>query len=86
MVTRLQGEKFVYQTKSGIVVCSGLDNACYTSTDMIDIGVEFLSDNNINKIIFIKARISPSSKIDLIIGRPTIKKHNFWTRLHRTGQ
>ena len=78
MVTRLRGEKFVYQTKSGIVVCSGLDNSCYTSTDMIDIGVEFLADSNITKIILINTRISPYSKVDLIIGRPTIKKHNFW--------
>ena len=78
MVKRLRGEKFVYQTKCGIVVCSGLDNACYTTNDMIDIGVEFLADNNLTKVIFIKTRISPASKIDLIIGRPTIKKHNFW--------
>lgn len=77
MVERLRGEKFLYHTKSAILVCSGLDNACYTTTAMLDIGLEFISDDNITQIFFIKARISNSSKIDLIIGRPTIKKLNF---------
>ena len=43
---------------------------------MVNIGVEIFSDENIKKIFFIKARISNFSPVDLIIGRPTIKKLN----------
>ena len=41
---------------------------------MLDIGVEFTMDDNIKKIIYLKCRIFQLSKIDLIIGRPSIKK------------
>jgi hypothetical protein len=78
LVRRLNGEKFIYNTKREVMVCSGLDNACYATRELIDIGVEFLTENNIIKIIFLSARISATSSIDLIVGRPTIKKHNFW--------
>ena len=75
MLQRLQGEKFVYRTTTPSVVCSGLDNSCYDSSEVLDIGVEFYGDDNLKKIIFLKCRIFPLSKVDLIIGRPTIKKH-----------
>ena len=78
LVRRLNGEKFIYNTKREVMVCSGLDNACYATRELIDIGVEFLTENNITKIISLSARISATSSIDLIVGRPTIKKHNFW--------
>ena len=42
---------------------------------MLDIGVEFTMDDNIKKIIYLKCRIFQLSKIDLIIGRPSIKKY-----------
>ena len=77
MLRRLQGGKYVYRTTATIVVCSGLDNACYPTSEMIDIGVEFSTDEKINKVIFLKYRIFHLSKIDLIIGRPSIKKHRF---------
>ena len=42
---------------------------------MLDIGVEFSMDDNVKKkIIYLKCRIFQLSKIDLIIGRPSIKK------------
>jgi hypothetical protein len=75
MLQRLQGEKFVYRTVTPSVVCSGLDNSCYDSNEILDVGVEFFGDDNIKKIIFLKCRIFPFSKVDLILGRPTIKKH-----------
>lgn len=75
MLQRLQGEKFVYRTTTPSVVCSGLDNSCYDSSEVLDIGVEFYGDDNLKKIIFLKCRIFPLSKVDLIIGRPTIKRH-----------
>ena len=77
MIRRLQGEKFIYRTSTAIVVCSGLDNACYPTTEMIDVGVEFSTDEKIKKIIYLKCRIFHLSKIDLIIGRPSIKKYGF---------
>ena len=58
-------------------MCSGLDDACYPTNEMIDVGVEFHTDNKINKIIFLKCRIFHLSKLDLIIGRPSIKKYKF---------
>ena len=88
MVKKLKGEKFLYHTKSAILVCSGLDNACYTTTAMLDIGIEITSDDNIKQIFFIKTRVSESSKVDLIIGRPTIKKLNFlkWSPSHFSSE
>ena len=77
MVRRLRGEKFVYRTTTTIVVCSGLDDACYPTNEMIDVGIEFHTDKMINKIIFLKCRIFHLSKLDLIIGRPSIKKYKF---------
>jgi hypothetical protein len=52
MLQRLQGEKFVYRTVTPSVVCSGLDNSCYDSNEILDVGVEFFGDDNIKKIIF----------------------------------
>ena len=75
MLQRLQGEKFVYRTINRTVVCSGLDNSCYDSSEVLDIGIEFYGDDKIKKIIFLKCRIFPLSKVDLIIGRPTIKRY-----------
>jgi hypothetical protein len=77
MISRLHGEKFVYRTSTATVVCSGLDNACYPTTEMIDVGIEFSTDEKIKKIIYLKCRIFHLSKIDLIIGRPSIKKYGF---------
>ena len=44
---------------------------------MIDVGVEFSTDENIKKIIFFSAEFFNYQKIDLIIGRPSIKKYGF---------
>jgi hypothetical protein len=77
MVKRLKAEKFIYHTKNNIVVCSGLDNACYSTNALLEIEVEFLTDDNLTKLIFINTRISETSTIDLIIGRPTLKKIQF---------
>ena len=39
LLTRLKGQHFVYKTATPITVCSGLDNACYTSSDMVDVAI-----------------------------------------------
>ena len=49
----------------------GVEDECFIKLE------EFLTDKNIIKIIFLKCRVFRLSKIDLIIGRPSIKLHGF---------
>ena len=79
VVEALKAENYVYLAKTPISVCSGLDNVCYTTNKMLDILVTYVHEITKSKIsISLSTFISPSSPIDLIIGRATIKKHNFF--------
>ena len=75
---RLKGEHQVYRTAQSLTVCSGLDGTCYTSSDMLDIAILIITPKGTPKIIRLSVRINPSSSCDLIIGRKSLKKHNFY--------
>ena len=78
LLDRLKGQRFIYRTTQPITVCSGLDGACYTSSDMLDIAILIHTPRNTPKIIRFSVRINPSSSCDFIIGRKSLKKHNFF--------
>ena len=67
--------KPVINSAAKLSVCSGLDNTCYDISKSVIISVNYLDErlNNINTFE-IKAIISETSPLDLIIGRATIKK------------
>lgn len=78
LLARLKGEIFVYQAPVPLTVCSGLDGTCYTSADMIYIAILIHAPRGFPKIIRFSVRINPSSSCDFIIGRKSLKKHNFF--------
>jgi hypothetical protein len=61
-------------------VCSGLDNHCLQSTDVIDILVEFLI-KDIKSLFTLTCHITSSGPLNLIIGRESIKKYDLVTKL-----
>ena len=67
-----------YTSPTPLVVCSGLDGTCYSNDTVIDVGINFKSFNNICHTIYLTLRVNPSSTIDLIIGRVTLNKYNFY--------
>ena len=72
-------------------VCSGLDNTCYDISKSVIISVNYLNER-LNKIntFEIKAIISDTSPLDLIIGRATIKDlslvHNVPSQFRNVGK
>ena len=76
-VDRLQGHKSVYTSPESLTICSGLDNTCYKKDQVIDIGLTFVTHNHLIKTIFLTMRLIPNT-IDLILGRETLKKYNFF--------
>ena len=74
-LTLLKGTHMLRAADERILVCSGLDNKCLASNVMLDITVEFDSDN-ITYAIDIPVRISNNSPLGCIIGIDTIKKFN----------
>ena len=78
LLARLDGKDYVYQTPTPLLVRSGLDSSVYSSSDMIDIAIHFLTSKGLPKTIRLSVRISPSSSIDLIIGLKSFKRHNFF--------
>jgi len=81
VVNELDASHYVYHSKNKFSVCSGLDNTCYESNDLLDLFITYIDERNNNKkSINITAFISKNSPIDLIIGRSTIKKYNFFNR------
>ena len=78
LVHKLHGENFVYITPHPLTVCSGLDNTCYVRDQVIDIGLTFVTHSLVIKTIYLTVRLIPT-KIDLIIGRQTLKKLNFFS-------
>jgi hypothetical protein len=74
---QLHGTDYVYHKKRSITVCSGLDDHCFETNAVVDLCLVFSSELNKEIIIFITAFVSRDSKVDLILGRQTLKKHNF---------
>ena len=75
LLRKLNGSDSVRRTDYPIRVCSGLDNHCIDSLDVVDILISFEAKNK-NHLIPLTCRISQRGAIDLIIGRETIKKYN----------
>ena len=74
IVDRFSIKPVVYSTAK-LSVCSGLDNTCYDISKSVIISVNYLNER-LNKLstFEIKAIITETSPLDLIIGRATIKK------------
>jgi hypothetical protein len=80
IVGLLDASDYIYHSKKAFSVCSGLDNTCYESNDLLDLLITYLDERNNKKLsIFITAFISKNSPIDLILGRASIRKFNFVT-------
>ena len=77
-VNKLQGHHYVYTSPDALTICSGLDNTCYIKDQVIDIGMTFVTHDLLIKTIFLTLRIIPNT-IDLILGRATLKKFNFFS-------
>ena len=78
VVDRLVGNKLSYTSPHPMTVCSGLDSTCYQSAQVIDIGISFFTSAKIKKTIFLTARINAATTVDLIIGRESLYRHNFF--------
>ena len=74
LLKRIKGSDCLYKTDQPIRVCSGLDNHCIDSSDVVDVLVSFKVKNKYFSIP-LTCRISLSGPVDLIIGRDSIKKH-----------
>jgi hypothetical protein len=78
LVHKLNGEKHVYTSPTPLTICSGLDNTCYIRDQVIDIGIIFVTHDLVIKTIYLTVRLIPNN-IDLILGRQTLKKLNFFS-------
>jgi hypothetical protein len=72
-LTLLGGIGLEYISPEPLRVCSGLDNACYDSTHVVDVLVSFI-ECNIKHTFILTNRISLNGKVNLIIGRDSIKQ------------
>ena len=68
LLSRLEGKDYVYQTPTPLLVRSGLDSSTYSSSDMLDIAIRFLTCKGVPRLVRLSVRINPSSDIDLING------------------
>jgi hypothetical protein len=82
LLKRIKGSDCLYKTDQPIRVCSGLDNHCIDSSDVVDVLVSFKVKNKYFSIP-LTCRISLSGPVDLIIGRDSIKKH--WFLFYQTS-
>jgi hypothetical protein len=82
LLLQLHGRNKTYKTTKPLQVCSGLDNHCLPSTDVIDIQVEILI-KNIKSSFILTCHITPSGPLSLIIGRESIKQNDLVTKLPR---
>ena len=78
----INGTGRLYAASRPMLVCSGLDNHCTPSYDVIDILLSFDSDK-IRHTINLTCRISPLSPVQIIIGRDSIKEHDLVRLLPR---
>jgi hypothetical protein len=77
LLLKLNGRNHTYKTNKLLKVCSGLDNHCLQSTDIL---VEFLI-NSIKSSFTLTCHITSSGPLNLIIGRESIKKYDLVTNL-----
>ena len=68
----------IYTSPTPLTVCSGLDDVCYTNNNVIDIGINFESYNHVCHTIYLTVRVNPRSRLELILGRDTLNKYNFF--------
>jgi hypothetical protein len=71
-----------YISPEPLRVCSGLDNACYDSTHVVDVVVSFIESNTKHSFV-LTCRISLMSQVNLIIGRQSIKDNKLVSKLPR---
>ena len=73
---------FNYLFDTNTTICSGFDNTCETKFKSLDLNISFINELNLFKENFnTTVTVLRKSKIDLIIGRETIKKYNLSKRL-----
>ena len=60
-----------------MTVCSGLNGTGYVSATVVDIGVIFLSYDNVVHTVYLTVRVNPEAIIDLLLGRATLSQYNF---------
>jgi hypothetical protein len=74
-LTLLGGIGREYNSPEPLRVCSGLDNACYDSTHVVDVLVSLsFIECNIEHTFILTCRISLKGQVNLIIGRDSIKQ------------
>ena len=81
-LTLLGGIGREYISPEPLRVCSGLDNACYDSTHVVDVLVSFI-ECNIKHTFILTCRISLKGQVNLIIGRESIKQNGLAKLLPR---
>ena len=82
LLNKLNGKNRLYKTDKPLRVCSGLDNHCLTSLEVIDIEVKFCIKNMKSSFI-LTCHITSSGPVALIIGRDSIKENDLVTKLPR---
>ena len=75
VLNALNGSKYLRTADTPLIMCSGLNNECLSSIEVLDIVVTFTA-NKIVQVFNLVVRISEESPIDLIIGRSTMKQKN----------
>ena len=72
LLHKIKGSDCLCKTDQPMRVCSGLDNHCIDSLDVVDVLVSF-KVNNKKVSVPLTCRIPTLGQIDLIIGRESIK-------------
>ena len=75
VLNALNGSKYLRTADTPLIMCSGLNYECLSSTEVLDIVVTFTA-NKIVQAFNLVVCISEESPIDLIIGRSTMKQKN----------
>ena len=73
---RIGGLTHCYPSPASMTVCSGLNGTCYVSATVMDIGVIFLSYDNIVHTVYLTVLVNPEAIIDLLLGRATLSQYN----------
>jgi hypothetical protein len=72
--TQLHVEGLSYTDPHPTPVCSALDSTCHSRLFFLDVGVSSLTWENIKQTIYITVSVNPSTFLDLILGRHTLRK------------
>ena len=75
VLNALNGSKYLRTADTPLMMCSGLNNECLSSTQVLGIVVNFTA-KDIVQVLNLVVQISEESPIDLIIGRATMKQKN----------